>query len=75
MSFVGPRHDIPGYCDRLIGEERKILNLRPGLCSWAAIKYFDEERILSQQQNPLEYNDKVIFPDKVRLNLEYYYHQ
>ncbi len=73
MSFVGPRPDIPGYYDCLEGEARKILELKPGLTSEASIKYADEENLLNQQQNPLEYNDKVIFPDKVKMNLEYYY--
>lgn len=73
MSFVGPRPDIPGYYDCLEGEARKILELKPGLTSEASIKYADEENLLSQQQNPLEYNDKIIFPDKVKMNLEYYY--
>ena len=75
MSFVGPRPDIPGYYDALTGESRKILELKPGLTSWAALEYFDEEVVLATRENPLKYNDKVIFPEKVRLNLEYYYKQ
>ncbi|MDN3723958.1 sugar transferase [Aequorivita sp. SDUM287046] len=73
MSFVGPRPDLPGYYDQLQGEERKLLELKPGLCSRAALKYFNEEALLAAQSNPLEYNDTIIFPDKVRMNLEYYY--
>lgn len=72
MSFVGPRPDIPGYYDRLQGTARKLLSLKPGLFSRAAIKYFNEENILSKQYNPMEYNDRVIFPDKVQMNLKYY---
>lgn len=72
MSFVGPRPDIPGYYDELKGQDRKILELKPGITSPASIKYSDEEQILSHQQDPLRYNDEVIFPDKVRLNLQYY---
>ncbi len=75
MSFVGPRPDIPGYYDSLKGEERIILSLKPGLCSRAALKYFNEEVFLAQQPDPLAYNDRVIFPDKVRMNLEYYHQQ
>lgn len=73
MSFVGPRPDIPGYYDKLEGENRKILNLKPGITSEASIKYANEEYLLKQMQNPLLYNDTVLFPDKVRMNLEYYY--
>lgn len=75
MSFVGPRPDIPGYYDKLNGENRKILELKPGLFSWAAIKYFNEEEELRLHDNPLEYNDNVIFPDKVKMNLHYYHTQ
>lgn len=73
MSFVGPRPDIAGYYNSLQGKERMILKLRPGLTSEASLKYFDEESLLQQQENPQEYNDSVIFPDKVKLNLHYYY--
>ncbi|HLW30708.1 MAG TPA: sugar transferase [Aequorivita sp.] len=75
MSFVGPRPDIPGYYDQLRGADRKVLQLKPGLCSRAAIKYFNEEHQLSQHPDPLKYNDEVIFPDKVKMNLDYYHHQ
>lgn len=75
MSFVGPRPDIPGYYDQLKGEERKILELKPGLTSEASLKYANEEELLNQKDNPLEYNDSVIFPDKVKMNLEYYNNQ
>lgn len=73
MSFVGPRPDVPGYADKLIGEERKILELRPGITGPASMKYSNEEELLASQPDPTNYNDTVIWPDKVRINLEYYY--
>jgi lipopolysaccharide/colanic/teichoic acid biosynthesis glycosyltransferase len=75
MSLVGPRPDVPGYYDLLEGENRKILELKPGLTSLASIKYNKEELLLQQQELPLVYNDSVIFPDKVQLNLAYYYNR
>ena len=75
MSIVGPRPDIAGYYDKLEGENRKILELKPGLTSLASIKYANEDEILSKQENPQQYNDEVIFPDKVKMNLEYYHKQ
>lgn len=74
MSFVGPRPDVPGYADCLVGDDRRMLKLRPGITGPASLKYRDEEYLLAQQSNPQEYNDKVIFPDKVRLNLYYLDH-
>ena len=75
MSVVGPRPDVAGYYDVLDGEDRLILNLKPGLTSLAALKYSNEEAILATQENPLKFNDTILFPDKVKLNLEYYYNR
>ena len=72
MSFVGPRPDIPGYADALVGRDCDILKLRPGITGPASLKYANEEEILAQVEKPKEYNDTVIFPDKVRINLDYY---
>lgn len=74
MSFVGPRPDVPGYTDRLQGADREILKLRPGITGPASLKYRDEEELLAAQPDPQRYNDEVIFPDKVRINLYYYHH-
>ena len=73
MSFVGPRPDVPGYADQLTGENRKILELRPGITGPASLKYKDEEEILANVKDPVKYNDEVIYPDKVKINLEYYF--
>jgi lipopolysaccharide/colanic/teichoic acid biosynthesis glycosyltransferase len=73
MSFVGPRPDVAEYYNRLEGEEKKILELRPGITGPASLKYVNEEEILASQPDPRKYNDEVIWPDKVRINLEYYY--
>ena len=74
MSFVGPRPDVPGYADQLKGEDRRVLELRPGITGPASLKYRDEEELLAKVDNPIEYNDTVIYPDKVRINLYYLNH-
>ncbi len=74
MSFVGPRPDVPGYADNLTGEDREILQLRPGITGPASLKYRSEEELLASADNPLEYNDTVIYPDKVRINRYYLHH-
>lgn len=74
MSFVGPRPDVPGYADCLEGEDREILNLRPGITGPASLKYRNEEKLLAKVEDPIAYNDEVIYPDKVRLNRYYYHH-
>ncbi len=71
MSFVGPRPDVPGYADCLQGKERDILKLRPGITCEATLKYRNEEELLAKQADPKRYNDEVIYPDKVRMNLDY----
>ena len=88
MSFVGPRPDVPGYADKLTGEDRDVLELRPGITGPATLKYRLEDEMIAgyvakrQAEGDLrpmqviatEYNDKVIYPDKVRLNCYYYRH-
>ncbi len=88
MSFVGPRPDVPGYADKLTGEDRDVLKLRPGITGPATLKYRLEDEMISEyvakrqkegdtrevQDIAVEYNDNVIYPDKVRLNCYYYRH-
>lgn len=82
MSFVGPRPDVPGYADALVGEDREVLQLRPGITGPASLKYRDEEALLARvasegvagYTDPVRYNDEVIYPDKVRLNRYYLHH-
>lgn len=97
MSFVGPRPDVPGYADKLQGEDRDVLKLRPGITGPASIKYRDEEEMIADFVSKVKlgdndikekysevdftgktdteiavwYNDNVIYPDKVRINLYY----
>jgi len=71
MSFVGPRPDMPGFADRLEGEDRIILSVRPGITGPASLKYKDEEELLAKQKEPERYNREVIWPDKVRINKLY----
>lgn len=71
MSFVGPRPDVPGYADKLEGEDRIVLSIRPGITGPASLKYKNEEEILASQNDPKWYNDKVIWPDKVKINKDY----
>lgn len=72
MSFVGPRPDVPNYADRLEGDDRVILLMRPGITGPASIKYRNEEALLSNADDPDWYNDNVIWPDKVKINREYF---
>ncbi|WP_163560406.1 sugar transferase [Halomonas sp. NO4] len=71
MSFVGPRPDVPGFADKLTGEERCLLSIRPGITGPATLKYRNEEALLAAADDPEAYNREVIWPDKVRINLEY----
>lgn len=88
MSFVGPRPDVPGYADKLVGDDRDVLKLRPGITGPATLKYRLEDEMIAgyvasrqsagdtrpMQEIAVEYNDTVIYPDKVRLNCYYYRH-
>ncbi|MFK5879365.1 MAG: sugar transferase [Flavobacteriaceae bacterium] len=71
MSFVGPRPDVEGYADKLMGDDRIILSVKPGITGPATIKFNNEEELLAQQENPIKYNDEVIWPQKVEINKVY----
>ncbi len=71
MSFVGPRPDVPGYADRLRGADRRLLRLRPGITGPATLLFRHEEDLLRMARDPKAFNDSVIYPEKLRINLEY----
>ena len=71
MSLVGPRPDVPGYLDRLQGEEAALLRIRPGITGPATLAFGQEEELLGRQSDPVAFNDQHLFPAKVRINLRY----
>lgn len=71
MSFVGPRPDVPGYADKLTGDDRLLLIIRPGLTGATSLKYYNEEELLAGQPDPVKYNDEVLYPDKVQIDNNY----
>lgn len=74
MSFVGPRPDVPGYADQLQGDDRRVLELKPGITGPASLKYRNEEALLATVNSPQKYNDEILYSDKVRINLYYLNH-
>lgn len=73
MSLVGPRPDTAEFTNRLGEEEKIILELRPGITGPASLKYANEEELLATVPDPYKYTDEIIWPDKVKINMEYYH--
>ncbi len=71
MSFVGPRPDVAGYADLLVGDDAILLCLRPGITGPASIMYRKEEELLAKAANPTHYNNERIWPHKVSINKRY----
>lgn len=71
MAFVGPRPDVPGYADKLQGDDRQVLELLPGITGPATLLFRDEESLLALAGDPKAFNDQVIYPEKLRINREY----
>lgn len=71
MSLVGPRPEVPGYADRLVGDDRLMLTIRPGITGPATLAFRDEEELLAAVEDPQRFNDEVLFPTKVRINNAY----
>jgi len=64
MSFVGPRPDLKGFADELVGDDRIILKVKPGITGPATLKYKDEERVLHELNSGL---DKTLEVDNENL--------
>ncbi len=71
MSFVGPRPDVEGFADKLEGEDRIVLLVKPGVTGEATLKYKEEEKVLERQKDPDHYNRTIIWVDKVKINKNY----
>ena len=71
MSLVGPRPEVPKYVALYSQDQRRVLELKPGITDPSSIKYRDESSILAACGDPERAYVEVIMPDKIRLNLEY----
>jgi len=71
MSLVGPRPEVPEFVQKYNAEQRRVLELVPGITDPASLKYTGESDILALQADPHEYYVKTIMPDKIRINMQY----
>ena len=73
MSLVGPRPEVQKFVDRYTPEEKVILTVRPGITDWSSIKFHNEGEIIEASGIPDadEAYEKVIRPEKLRLQLKY----
>ncbi len=71
MSLVGPRPEVPYYVNQYNDEQKRVLELIPGITDVASIKFRNESKYLSAVNDPeASYRDTVM-PEKIRLNLQY----
>jgi lipopolysaccharide/colanic/teichoic acid biosynthesis glycosyltransferase len=71
MSVVGPRPEVPRYVAMYSPEQRRVLNIRPGITDYASLSYFEESDLLAKSANPEETYIQEVMPAKLALNLEY----
>jgi lipopolysaccharide/colanic/teichoic acid biosynthesis glycosyltransferase len=71
MSFVGPRPEVRKYVDLYNEEQRKVLNVRPGITDIASLEYFEENELLARSNEPERTYIDEIMPAKLKLNLQY----
>ncbi|HET6331541.1 MAG TPA: sugar transferase [Holophagaceae bacterium] len=74
MGFVGPRPEVPCFVELYTLEQRKVLELRPGITDLASIAYRDENDLLDGLEDPEGHYTSVILPEKIRMNLAYAAH-
>ena len=71
MSIVGPRPEVQEYVDYYNEDQRKILDVRPGITDYASLEYFDENKLLGESENPQKTYIEEIMPAKIKLNKKY----
>jgi len=71
MSLVGPRPEVPRYVALYTPDQRRVLELTPGITDRASIRYRNESELLAQAVDPERFYIDQVMPDKIRLNLEY----
>lgn len=71
MSIVGPRPEVKEYVDLYNEEQRKVLDVKPGITDYASLEYFKENELLGKSENPQETYIKEIMPAKLELNKKY----
>ena len=75
MSLVGPRPEVEKYTSLYTPEQRRVLDVRPGITDWASIEYVDENRILGEASDPDKAYVEQIMPAKIALNMRYINHR
>lgn len=71
MSFVGPRPEVRKYVDLYNEEQKRVLNVRPGITDVASLEYFEENDLLAKSSDPERTYIDEIMPAKLKLNLQY----
>ncbi len=71
MSLVGPRPEVPRYVKMYNEEQLKVLSVKPGITDYASLVYYDENKKLSEAENPEEYYITTVMPHKLQLSLQY----
>ena len=74
MSFVGPRPNVEREVALYTGEERHLLDIRPGITDFSSIVFSDEGDILEGAEDPDLLYNQIIRPWKSRLGLFYVQH-
>jgi len=71
MSIVGPRPEVQEYVDLYSAEQRRVLQVKPGITDYASLEYFNENELLAKSTNPQKTYIEEIMPAKLRLNEKY----
>lgn len=71
MSLVGPRPELKKFVDLYSSEQRKVIEVKPGITDYASIKFRNENELLAGKTDPVDYYVRKIMPIKLRLNLQY----
>jgi lipopolysaccharide/colanic/teichoic acid biosynthesis glycosyltransferase len=71
MSLVGPRPEVRKYVDLYTEDQKKVLEVKPGITDYASLDYFNENELLGGSIDPEATYIKEIMPAKLELNKKY----
>lgn len=71
MSMVGPRPDLEGFADKLKGEDRIVLVVKPGITGPASLYFYDEARFFNNVKKNKEVTEKLLWKKKIKINKKY----
>ncbi|HQQ93477.1 MAG TPA: sugar transferase [Bacteroidia bacterium] len=71
MSLVGPRPEVRKYVEMYSDDQKRVLNVKPGITDYASLEYMHENELLAGSADPEQTYINEVMPAKLELNRKY----